>query len=273
MITPNVLHRNNLRAYDGAMSAAEIPMQSSLRTPPRPHPVWHEAADARVLAGLLADWVAERLREGLAERSQAVLVVSGGSTPVPFFQALREAELDWQRVTVTLADERAVPDGHPDSNARLVRTHLLQGRAAPSRWLPCFAQEPHAEHLEPARQALEVRLAALTWPVDVVVLGMGSDGHTASLFPRSAELRDALTEGHARRCLVAEAPQAPNVPVRRLSWTPQALLATRHLAVHTTGVAKRELLQRACASSNVCEMPIRLALWQDHVPCHLFHAD
>lgn len=253
------------------MSAADIPMQSPPRS--RPHPVWHEAADAHVLAGLLADWVAERLREGLAQRGQATLVVSGGSTPVPFFQALRELELDWPRVTVTLADERAVPATHADSNARLVRTHLLQGRAAKARWLPCFESDPQPAQLGAACEALEARLSALAWPVDVVVLGMGADGHTASLFPRSAELRQALADGGGRHCLIAEVPDAPNVPVRRLSWTPQALLATRHLAIHTTGVAKRELLQRACTSDDVREMPIRLALWQERVPCHLFHAD
>ena len=271
IITPILLHRNNLAAYDRHMSAADIPMQSPPRS--RPHPVWHEAADAHVLAGLLAAWVAERLREGLTQRGQATLVVSGGSTPVPFFHALRVAELDWSRVTVTLADERAVPIAHTDSNARLVCNHLLQERAAQARWLPCFAAAPQPDQLAQDCAALEARLAALAWPVDAVVLGMGADGHTASLFPRSAELREALgADGH-RHCLIAEAPPAPNVPVRRLSWTPQALLATRHLAIHTTGAAKRELLQRACVSSDVLEMPIRLALWQEQVPCHLFHAD
>lgn len=248
-------------------------MQYPSHTNPHPRPVWHEAADAHVLAGLLAGWVAERLREGVAARGQATLVVSGGSTPVPFFQALREADLDWSRVTVTLADERAVPATHVDSNERLVRTHLLRGRAAQAHWLSCFAAGARLDQLEAACDALQARLSALNWPVDVVVLGMGADGHTASLFPRSAELLKALAEGGERCCLVAEVPEAPNVPVRRLSWTPRALLATRHLAIHTTGVAKRELLQRACASDDVREMPIRLALWQDSVPCHLFHAD
>lgn len=246
-------------------------MQFSPRA--RPHPVWHEAADAHVLAELLAAWVSERLREGLSARGQATLVVSGGSTPVPFFHALREAALDWSRVTVTLADERAVPATHADSNARLVRTHLLQGRAAQANWLPCFETEPQPDQLGAACDALETRLLALRWPVDVVVLGMGADGHTASLFPRSAELLHALADEGERHCLIAEVPDAPNVPVRRLSWTPRALLTTRHLAIHTTGIAKRDLLQRACASDDVREMPIRLALWQDDVPCHLFHAD
>lgn len=250
-------------------------MQSSSRSGPhpRPHPVWHEAADAHVLAELLAGWVSERLREGLAARGQATLVVSGGSTPVPFFHALREADLDWSRVTVTLADERAVPATHADSNARLVRNHLLQGRAAQAHWLPCFAGDPQPDQLGAACDALEARLSALSWPVDVVVLGMGPDGHTASLFPRSAELIQVLADEGERHCMIAEVPDAPNVAVKRLSWAPQALLATRHLAIHTTGAIKRELLQRACASDDVREMPIRLALWQDQVPCHLFHAD
>lgn len=256
--------------YDAAMSAEVL---ASPRFAPRPHPVWHEAADAQVLAALLAGWVADRLREGLQARGQATLVVSGGSTPVPFFHALRDLPLDWSRVTVTLADERAVPSTHVDSNTRLVRNHLLQGLAAQARWLPCFDGEPQPEQLGAAAQALDARLSALSWPVDVVVLGMGSDGHTASLFPRSAELLQALKAPPSSRCLVAEVPEAPNVPVRRLSWTPEALLDTRHLAIHTTGIAKRELLQRACASDDVRDMPIRLALWQERVPCQLFHAD
>ena len=251
--------------------SSTVPLPSS--PPPSPHPVWHEAADAHVLAELLAGWVAGCLREGVSRRGEATLAVSGGSTPVPFFHALREADLDWSKVTVTLVDERAVPASHADSNTRLVSSHLLQGRAAQANWLPCFQGAPDPDRLDSARQAWATRLAQLSWPVDVVVLGMGSDGHTASLFPRAAELTQALADATGPLCLIAEVPQAPNVPLRRLSWTPAALLRTRHLAVHTTGLAKRELLQRACAASDVRDLPIRLALWQDRVPCHLFHAD
>jgi 6-phosphogluconolactonase len=242
----------------------------------QPHPVWHEGADAHALAQVLADWVAERLREGLFERGQATLVVSGGSTPVLFFQALRERELDWARVIVTLVDERAVPASHADSNERLVRAHLLQSKAASAQWWPCFTNELRPDDpadLLRACAELDARLARLCWPVDVIVLGMGSDGHTASLFARAPELMQALSSACTARCIVADVPPAPNVPVRRLSWAPSALLQARNLAVHTTGGAKRELLQRACASGDVLEWPIRLALWQDRVPCHLFHAD
>ena len=270
IITSFVLHRNMRAPYDAAMSAEVVPPRADELLP---HPVWHEAADARVLATLLATWVAERLREGLAQRGQATLAISGGNTPVRFFQALSQADLDWAHVTVTLVDERAVLPTHADSNARLVQAHLLQGRAAQARWLPCLAPGAPLDRLDEACAVLDARLASLAWPVDVVVLGMGSDGHTASLFPRAPELLQALNEPPARRCLVAQVPEAPNVPVRRLSWTPQALLQTRHLVIHTTGFAKRALLQRACESGDVREMPIRLALWQAGVPCQLFHAD
>ena len=264
--------------------------QALHRMPPgwRPQPVWHEGTDPTDLAHSLAEWVAGHLRVGLAERGQASLAVSGGGTPVPFFQALGACALDWSRVHVTLVDERAVPLEHPDRNEGLVRTHLLQGPAAAARWLPCFAHDdPSAlagagvdgglAALRRARDALEARLATWSWPVDVVVLGMGLDGHTASLFPGAAHAgvwgEGAGEPGAAPRCLAIDVPPAPNVPVRRLSWSPRALFDARHLAVHTTGRAKRELLQRACAASDPQELPIRLALWQDRVTCHLFHAD
>lgn len=285
IITPKLLRRNNRCAYHATMSDHAL---QALPPDWRPRPIWHEGADPMALSNSLADWVAGHLRAGLVERGQASLAVSGGGTPVPFFQALGRHDLDWSRVHVTLVDERAVPAQHPDRNEGLVRTHLLQGPAAVARWLPCFVDADQAAltgdgldgdlaALHRARDALEARLATWLWPVDVVVLGMGSDGHTASLFPGAAHAQvwgeGASGPGVAPRCLAVDVPPSPNVPVRRLSWSPRALLDTRHLAVHTTGRAKRELLQRACAASDLQELPIRLALWQDRVTCHLFHAD
>ena len=90
----------------------------------------HQAPDAAALAHDLARLVVQHLSDGLAQRGQALLVLSGGSTPVPFFEALSQADIDWSRVHITLADERCVDPGHVDSNERLVRAHLLQGPAA-----------------------------------------------------------------------------------------------------------------------------------------------
>lgn len=228
----------------------------------------HQAVDASWLAKALAIWVADRLREGLAERGQALLLVSGGSTPVPFFEALSAQALGWANVIVTLTDERWLPPDHPGSNERLVREHLLRGAAAQARWVPLFnaAATPQAGVSQAERA-----LAALPWPADVVVLGMGGDGHTASLFPHAPELSAALGES-AARCVPVAAPAPPNVPVPRISLTRRALLDARELVLHITGAAKLTLLDQARQAGPVAELPIRLALQQSQVPCHVFHA-
>lgn len=235
---------------------------------------WHEAPDATTLSRQLADWVAARLRAALGERKRALLVVSGGSTPVPFFEALSQAELDWSGVTVTLADERCLPPQHPDSNAHLVQQHLLRGRAQAAHWLPLF--DPAQPSPEAACRHAEAALAAPHWPADVVVLGMGADGHTASLFPHAPELKEALDAGPGPRCVAVAAPTLPNVPVPRLSLSARALLDARALAIHITGPAKAALLRQAWASGEGAELdarwPIRLALCQRRVACHVFHA-
>lgn len=230
---------------------------------------FHHAKSAEALALDLAGFVAQRLREGLAERGQALLVVSGGSTPMPFFKALSGMDLDWSRVWVTLADERWVPPDHADSNERLVRQGLLQGPAAKARFQPLFNG---AASSEMAQVAVDEALASLPWPADVVVLGMGGDGHTASLFPHAPALPNALAEGAGPRCLPVAAPAAPNVPVPRLSLTRRALLDTRDLVVHVTGAPKLALLEQAMRDGPIEQWPIRLALHQSQVPCEVFHA-
>jgi 6-phosphogluconolactonase len=123
-----------------------------------------------------------------------VLAVSGGKSPVPFFHALRSQPLDWSRVMITLVDERFVPADHPDSNAALVREHLLQDAAAAARFLPLVgdARDDVAE--------LAAANAAYQHPT-VAVLGMGEDGHTASLFPGATALADGLDMAAACPCL------------------------------------------------------------------------
>lgn len=115
--------------------------------------------------------MAEALRTDLAERERALLVVSGGSTPVPFFRALAAMDLPWSRVDVTLADERWVDEQAADSNARLVREHLLQGGGAEATFVPLTSG---AETPEEGVAEVSERLAALSWPASVVILGMGA---------------------------------------------------------------------------------------------------
>lgn len=222
------------------------------------------------LAQDLAHRVAEALRAGLAQRGQALLVVSGGSTPVPFFEALSQAPLDWLHVSITLADERWVPPDHADSNERLVRRHLLRGAAAQARFVPLHNQAASATRGLPE---IESAVAALPWPADAVVLGMGGDAHTASLFPRAPELAQALDDTRPERCLAVGVPASPNVPVARISLNRRSLLDTAWLAVHVTGRAKWFVLEQALEEGPVEDMPVRLALHQSKVPCQVFYAD
>lgn len=242
-----------------------------------PQPTWHVAVHASTLAQGLADWVAQRLRTAIAERGQALLVVSGGSTPRPFLEALSQAELDWRRLHVTLADERLLPSDHPDHNGRMVRQHLLQAEAGAAHWCPLLrpglAVPEGAQALAEACADLERRLARLPWPADVVVLGMGGDGHTASWFPHAPELAQALRAEAGPRCLAVAAPPEPNLPVARITLTARALLDARELVLHTTGAAKHAVLQRACGQPDALALPVRRVLWQEQVPCHIFHAD
>ncbi|GEN23377.1 6-phosphogluconolactonase [Halomonas cupida] len=204
------------------------------------------------LAHQLAEAVAEALRTDLTRQARALLVVSGGSTPVPFFAALAHQELAWDRVDITLADERWVAEDATDSNARLVREHLLVGKAQQARFIPLTTG-----HSTPEEGVEEVagRLEQLTWPASVVILGMGGDGHTASLFPDSRELSLALATD-----ATVVAVRTPSQPQARITLSAERLHhALRHV-LHISGDDKRTVLGRAMSGDDVRELPIRAFL-------------
>jgi 6-phosphogluconolactonase len=230
----------------------------------------HTAPDAAQLALALCEFVTARLRAALAERGHALLVVSGGNTPLPFFKALSQVDLDWSQVSITLADDRWLPPDHADSNERTVRASLLQGPAAQAKFVSLVTDAATPFEGQPA---IEARLKTLPWPADVTLFGMGGDGHTASLFPFTLELTTALDDAHAPLCMAVSAPLLPNVPVPRLTLSRRALLDTRVAVVHITGASKWALLQQACEPGPVAEWPIRLVVRQQAVPVHAFHAD
>lgn len=210
-------------------------------------------ADGAALAEGLADRVAEVLRQAIEADGRASLLVSGGRSPIPFFEALSSRELDWKRVQVGLVDERWVAPDQDGSNETLVRRHLLQGPAAAASFLGLY--QPAASLEEAARLAGRA-LAALKQPVDVVVLGMGEDGHTASLFPGSPNLAQALAGTCAEPCMAMLAPVAP-YPRISLTWPVLARARLRCLAIQ--GPGKLETLRQALRADPL-RMPIRAFL-------------
>lgn len=213
----------------------------------------HEYRTPVLLAEGLTNDVAEQLRTAISARGEATLVVSGGRSPVAFFQHLAKQGLDWSKVTITLADERWVPVEHADSNAGLLKQHLLQGPAAKARFLSLYSA---AANLEDAAEQADRLLAELP-AIDVLVLGMGDDGHTASLFPNSPNLSQALQPDGTRRCWPM---LAPTVPHQRLTMS-RALLATANYTVLSiSGSSKLTTLSAALANDDVAAMPIRAFL-------------
>lgn len=218
------------------------------------HALGFSLGSAQQLAGELALSVANALRSAIAERGAASLLVSGGRSPIPFFQRLAQQELDWSKVAVSLADERWVPVSHADSNEGLVRRYLLQERAAKARFIGLYQAAPS---LEEAAQLADAALAELPQPVDVLVLGMGEDGHCASLFPGSANLALALNADCPRRCLPM---QAPTVPRQRLTLTLPVLGNARLTLLAIEGQAKLATLRQALAGTDAEQIPIRAFL-------------
>ncbi|MCP8466565.1 6-phosphogluconolactonase [Pseudomonas sp. ZM23] len=198
----------------------------------------------------LADAVADALREALIERGRALLVVSGGRSPAAFLEALSGALLDWSNVAVSLADERWVPESHPDSNAGLLRRHLFKGAAAKARFIGLY--QPAAS-LEEAADKADQFLGELALPIDVLVLGMGDDGHTASLFPSSPGLVEALDPSSPRRCLPM---WAPAVPHQRLTLTRAVLQNARVQLLAIQGEAKLATLSQALSDNDELRMPV-----------------
>lgn len=198
-----------------------------------------EAREA--LAETLAHDVAEELERAIEAKGKATLAVSGGTTPKLFFEKLSEADLPWGRVTVTLVDERQVPETSERSNARLVREHLLKNKAAAARFVPLYGNA-------------EAEKAA---GFDVAVLGMGSDGHTASFFPGGDKLAQALDSGSRERLIEIKAPGAGEP---RLTFTLPVLEAAGRLKLHIEGAEKKKVLDKALADGPEVEMPVRAVL-------------
>lgn len=240
------------------MKSAE-PIHSTLRTAQR-------FAGPEQAGAALAERLETIIDYGVRRRDRASLLVPGGQTPIPLFEALRDRPLAWSQVHVSLTDERRVPADHPDSNARQVRAQLLRGRAAAARFHPLY-EPTGGDRADEA--ACGAALGLMPRPFDGVVLGMGRDGHIASLFPDDPALPLALSTRTESRCLLT---RAPVPPTERLSLTLATLLQSRWIALFIQGGDKWATLEAAMASADATRFPVYALLSQRWVPVHVYHA-
>jgi len=223
-------------------------------------------ADFDALSSALAGTIAATLEAAIAARGIASLVVSGGKSPIKLFEHLRNKDLDWSRVHIALADERWVDAANPDSNEHLVRTELLRDKAAAARFIGLKNAAPTPDI--GAVSAWET-FARVPRPFDTLVLGMGDDGHTASLFPHSPNLASALNLSAAAGCVGMWAPVAPQP---RMSLNLAALLDSRRIVILLNGAAKWQTYVKVSSQGPVPEMPIRAVLRQTRTPVEVVWA-
>lgn len=224
----------------------------------------HRFPDCQALAAALAGEIKVDLEEAIAARGAASLVLSGGRTPTLMLQRLREEKLDWPRTWLTLADERWVETTSQDSNERLIRENLLTGPAASAHFVGLKNPAPTPEAgADWATRAL----TRVPQPFDVVVLGMGEDGHTASLFPGSMALARGLDPAAPPACIAVNALAAPHA---RISLNLAALLDARRIVLHIEGDEKWAVYQRARTPGTAAELPVRAVLQQKEVPVDVY---
>jgi 6-phosphogluconolactonase len=214
------------------------------------------------LVEALALRISALLGEGINRRGQAGLGVSGGGTPAPLFDRLAEMDVAWSKVSIFLVDERWVDVDSPYSNENLVRRHLLRKKAAAARFVGMKNKE-----LTAVADACEQLLRHLPWPCDCLILGMGNDGHTASLFPGAINLKAAVDMSSGRLCMAIRSPAAPH---ERMTLTLPAILNSCRLILHLKGEEKKKALAQALELGDAGEMPIRYILHQQAAPLAVY---
>lgn len=225
----------------------------------------HLYVDADALAAALAARLETIVRDAIAERGQAVLALAGGRTPLPAYRALASRDLDWGRVVVIPTDERCVPHEHPACNLREMRHAFAEAKGA--RFIPLTVEDGDPGQSEAHARAMLLQYAG---NFDAVVLGMGNDAHTASLFPGAANLTAALDLSNSDdACRIEPVPLPPEAPFPRITLTAARLLRTRSLHLALTGEGKHAVLREAQSSQDVSRHPIAAILHATGAVVHI----
>lgn len=222
---------------------------------------WWEYDDPAEMADALAGDIQFIIESAIDARGSAVIALAGGRTPQPIYDKLAQAKLDWKRLTIIPTDDRIVPMGDALSNVTLIgKTFIPKG----ARVIPITSEA--AADYKACGKAADARLQDLHWPLDLCLLGMGADGHTASIFP-GPDLDEALNGPGERRALgVMPDPLPPEAPVPRVTLSRAAIASTRALMIAITGDKKREVLEAAIEEGAGSPYPIGRVLAEVELP-------
>jgi len=229
---------------------------------------WWEYDDAAEMADAVAGDVQFIIESALDARGGAVIALPGGNTPKPIYEKLVQAKLDWKRVTIVPTDDRIVAMTDPLSNVAMIGKIFIPKGA---RVIPLVSDK--APDYKAAGRAADARLADHHWPLDLCLLGMGGDGHTASIFP-GPDLDEALGGPKERRALgVMPDPLPPEAPVARVTLSGAAIVSARALMMAVTGAKKREVLEAAIAEGAGSPYPIGRVLAEAELPVDIHWAE
>ena len=198
----------------------------------------------------LSHRIGQLLTQSITENGCASIAVSGGRTPISLFEELSKLNLEWSKVELTLVDERWVDAKHEDSNELLVRKHLIKNKATQVKFFPIKNSAKSAEEGQILHEQI---LQQVKLPFDVIILGMGDDGHTASLFPCCKELTQAMDPNNKQKCIVTK---PKNAPYERISLTFSTIIKAKQLILHLSGSSKLQTFEFAMTLRDAKKMPI-----------------
>ncbi len=217
----------------------------------------HAFTEQDALTTALSQTIVKELQEAIDKKGKASLLVSGGNTPKALFKKLSVSSLAWEKVSIGLCDERWIPSSNEDSNENLVKRYLLQNKASKAKFTGMYIENTNVEIAE---KSCSKKMRQALFPFDALVLGMGNDAHTASLFPENIKLEKAFDLENQDLCIAIEPRRAPYM---RMSLTRSAILSANTLYLHFEGKEKLALYKEVIAGEDMYKMPIRSILNQD----------
>jgi 6-phosphogluconolactonase len=235
----------------------------------KPKIIWHTFSNRAAFTEGLTTSIAETLHNLSSKQAAVLFGVSGGSTPLPVYQALADRDLHWPAINMVIVDERFVPTHHADSNERNIRLAFTSENNRSPNIIGLWS---NVIDLHLAARTADEKITALQQPLDLVLLGMGEDGHFASLFPTATLFNEAIASEQAR-CILPIAPMPRHAPHSRLSMSLAYLRRAKRIILAITGEKKRQVLQLAIENGDYHALPIAALLHSDCPAIEIFWSE